>query len=65
MQSRPGGTLAFSELLMDPDYPLASTLLRWATPAGFRLKEQHGNPFHYTLIFEKQGAAGDSRPATV
>ena len=60
---KPGGTLAFSELLMDPDYPLASTLVRWATPAGLRLKEQHGNPFHYTLVFEKQGAASEPRPS--
>ena len=60
---KPGGTLAFSELLMDPDYPLTSTLVRWATPAGFRLKERHGNPIYYTLVFEKQGAAGDPKPA--
>jgi ubiquinone/menaquinone biosynthesis C-methylase UbiE len=47
------GTLAFSELLMDPDYPLASTLIRKAAAAGFRLKGRVGNFFYYTLIFEK------------
>jgi ubiquinone/menaquinone biosynthesis C-methylase UbiE len=49
----PGGTLACSELLLDPDYPRASTLLRKAAAAGFRLRERLGNIFYYTLIFEK------------
>jgi ubiquinone/menaquinone biosynthesis C-methylase UbiE len=50
---RPDGTLAFSELLMDPDYPLASTLIRLASTAGFRLRERIGNVFYYSLVFEK------------
>jgi ubiquinone/menaquinone biosynthesis C-methylase UbiE len=50
---KPGGTLAFSELLMDPDYPRASTLVRKASAAGFRLREKVGNLFYYTLVFEK------------
>ena len=50
---RPAGTLAFSELLWDPDYPRASTLTKKAAAAGFRLKRKIGNVFHYTLIFEK------------
>jgi len=49
----PTGTLAFSELLLDPDYPRAGTLVRWATPAGFRLQRKVGDFFHYTLRFEK------------
>jgi ubiquinone/menaquinone biosynthesis C-methylase UbiE len=49
----PSGALAFSELLWDPDYPHAGTLIRMATSAGFRLKEKVGNVFYYTLIFEK------------
>jgi ubiquinone/menaquinone biosynthesis C-methylase UbiE len=49
---RPGGTLAFSELLLDPDYTLASTLVRRARAAGFRLRDKIGNVFYYTLIFE-------------
>jgi ubiquinone/menaquinone biosynthesis C-methylase UbiE len=48
-----GGCLAFSELLMDPDYPLAKTLVRKAQAAGFQLKNRMGNLFHYTLVFEK------------
>lgn len=49
----PLGTLAFSELFIDPDYPLASTLIRKAMTAGFRLRAWHGNFVAYTLVFEK------------
>lgn len=49
----PGGTLAFSEMLLDPDYPLASTLIRQAGQAGFHLKRRLGSLFAYTLVFEK------------
>lgn len=49
----PSGKLAFSELLMDPDYPLAGTLIRRAEKAGFRLHQRLGNFFYYTLIFKK------------
>jgi ubiquinone/menaquinone biosynthesis C-methylase UbiE len=47
------GTLAFSELFPDPDYPRAGTLIRMARAAGFRLKRRIGNFFYYTVIFEK------------
>ena len=50
---KPEGTLVFSELLLDPDYPLSSTLIKLASRAGFKLKEKVGNFFYYTLIFEK------------
>ncbi len=50
----PSGLLAFSELLTDPDYPLAKTLVRMAGTAGFRLKRRLGNFFAYTLVFEKR-----------
>lgn len=50
---KPGGTLAFSELLLDPDYPLASTLLRLGAAADLHLRERIGNFFYYTLVFEK------------
>jgi SAM-dependent methyltransferase len=50
----PSGILAFSELLTDPDYPLAQTLVRKAGTANFRLVKKLGNFFAYTLIFEKQ-----------
>lgn len=51
------GTLAFSELFTDPDYPLAQTLIRMASQANFRLKKKLGNFFSYTLVFEKAKAA--------
>jgi ubiquinone/menaquinone biosynthesis C-methylase UbiE len=51
------GTLAFSELLTDPDYPLAQTLCSKARKTNFQLKKKLGSFFSYTLIFEKQGNA--------
>lgn len=51
---KPEGILVFSELLLDPDYPLASTLEKWGIAAGFKLKKKLGNFFYYTLIFEKE-----------
>jgi ubiquinone/menaquinone biosynthesis C-methylase UbiE len=53
----PAGILAFAEILTDPDYPLVRTLVRKATAAGFRLSEQVGRFFYYTLVFEKDAAA--------
>jgi len=50
---KPGGLIAFSEILLDPDYPLTRTIIALATEAGFRLKTQEGNFFSYTLVFEK------------
>jgi len=51
---KPFGTLAFSELLADPDYPLAQTLIRMACQAKFRLQKKVGGFFSYTVVFEKQ-----------
>ena len=50
---RMGGTLAFSEILFDPDYTLASTLQREALQSGFRMKSILGNFFSYSIVFEK------------
>ena len=49
----PSGTLVFSELLQDPDYPLASSVTQMAALAGFRLRRKIGGFFYYTLQFEK------------
>lgn len=49
----PGGILSFSEILLDPDYPLAKTIIKLTMENGFKLKEKRGNFFYYTLIFEK------------
>jgi ubiquinone/menaquinone biosynthesis C-methylase UbiE len=50
----PSGTLVFSELLFDPDYPRASTLVRMAETANFQLRTKIGKIVYYTLIFEKK-----------
>jgi ubiquinone/menaquinone biosynthesis C-methylase UbiE len=49
----PSGTLVFSELFQDPDYPRAKTLIQKTTRAGFWLRKKAGNFIYYTLIFEK------------
>jgi ubiquinone/menaquinone biosynthesis C-methylase UbiE len=49
----PSGKLVLSELFVDPDYPLARTLIRIASAAGFELRARIGSFFYYTLIFEK------------
>ena len=49
----PQGTLSFSELFLDPDYPRAISIERIANSTGFRLTEKVGNFFYYTLVFEK------------
>jgi ubiquinone/menaquinone biosynthesis C-methylase UbiE len=48
-----GGTLAFSELFIDPDYPTRKSLTRKAARAGFKPCYQAGNWFAYTLVFQK------------
>lgn len=54
---KPSGTLAFSEVLLDPDYPLAQTLIRMARKAKFQLRKEVGSFFSYTVVFEKQSDA--------
>ena len=51
---KPSGKLVFSELLLDPDYPLAGKLIQKVQSAKFRLVKKVGNFFYYTLIFEKK-----------
>lgn len=50
---KPSGSLVFSELIIDPDYPLAKTLTQKVLKEGFQLKQKIGNFFYYTLIFSK------------
>lgn len=51
---KPGGTLACSELLPDPDYPLPQTLRRWANEAGLDVIDQLGGWLEYTMILRKR-----------
>jgi ubiquinone/menaquinone biosynthesis C-methylase UbiE len=48
-----GGVLSITEEFLDPDYPLARTVIRWVEEAGFELAERHGNWWVYTLNFRK------------
>jgi ubiquinone/menaquinone biosynthesis C-methylase UbiE len=50
---KPGGVLSITEEFLDPDYPRASTAIRWAGQAGFELAGRSGNWFVYTLNFRK------------
>lgn len=52
---KPGGILAVSELLLDPDYPLRSTTVRIGAEAGFRPEATMGNLWNYTVRFRKPG----------
>lgn len=48
---KPGGVLGFSELFLDPDYPLPRTIRRWAESAGFQLREKISGFLTYSLSF--------------
>lgn len=47
------GIISFSELFLDPDYPLRRTEKRWAKEAGLKFIEGFGNWFLYQLNFIK------------
>ncbi len=51
---KPGGILAVSELLPDPDYPLRSTTIRRCQQAGFRYETAEGNLWTYPVRCKKQ-----------
>lgn len=50
---RPGGILAVTELLPDPDYPLRSTTIKQVKKAKFVLDQASGNFWNYTVRFTK------------
>lgn len=45
------GTLAITELLVDPDYPFKKTTIRIVTSAGFEVDKVEGNLLNYTIKF--------------
>ena len=51
---KPGGILAVTEFLPDPDYPLKSTTIKEGEEAGFILDKALGNFWNYTVRFVKQ-----------
>lgn len=50
---KPAGAVAVSEVLVDPDYPRASTVARWAAEAGLRPVRKIGNVWYYTLFLAR------------
>jgi ubiquinone/menaquinone biosynthesis C-methylase UbiE len=50
---KPGGILAVSELLIDPDYPLKEGTARRGEKAGFLVEGFYGNFWTYTVRFTK------------
>ncbi len=50
---KPGGLLAFTEAIIDPDYQLPSTLTKRFEPLGFRVKRKLNKIFGYNLVFER------------
>jgi ubiquinone/menaquinone biosynthesis C-methylase UbiE len=48
---KPGGTLAISEFLVDPDYPFRTTTVKQGEAQGFKLDGIFGNFFNYTVRF--------------
>ena len=50
---RPGGTLAVTEIVQDPDYPWKSTTIRTCRQNGFKLEFSTGHFWNYTVRFKK------------
>jgi len=50
---KPGGTLAVTEFLPDPDYPWRSTAIKICQREGFVLDASLGNLWNYTVRFKK------------
>ena len=50
---KPGGILAVTEFLIDPDYPFISTTIRLGEEVGFVVEAAEGNWWNYTVRFRK------------
>ncbi len=50
---KPGGILAVTEWLPDPDYPLRATTIKTGRSEGFVLDDNLGNLWNYTVRFRK------------
>ena len=50
---KPTGTMAVSEIVVDPDYPRASTVTRWASEAGLQQVRKIGNALYFTVILRR------------
>ncbi len=47
------GIFVNAEFLLDPDFPMRRTVVKWAKQAGFKLNRQIGNVFRHVLVFTK------------
>ena len=52
---KPGGILSITEEFVDPDYLLASSVIRHVEAVGFELERRFGNFLLYTLNFRRDG----------
>jgi len=50
---KPGGILAISENLIDPDYPLKKTTSEYCAQDGYQLVKTNGSVFNYVSRFRK------------
>lgn len=50
---KPGGIFSDTEEFLDPDYPLAKSVISQVEKVGFRLEERFGSFWLYTLNFKK------------
>ncbi|MFX1264707.1 MAG: class I SAM-dependent methyltransferase [Promethearchaeota archaeon] len=50
------GVFAEAEFLLDPDFPLRRTVVKWASEAGLVLDRQIGSAFRYVLVFHKKSS---------
>lgn len=57
---RPGGALAVTEFLPDPDYPRRATTIEMCQQAGFQVEETAGNAWTYTVRSRKGSTAPQS-----
>jgi len=54
---KPGGFLSITEVLPDPDYQPRRVVIALALQAGFRVREEFGNWFMFTLNLERPSGA--------
>lgn len=50
---KPGGILSVTEVIFDPHFQTKKTILKLATPIGFRQKAFYGNAIAYTIHLQK------------
>ena len=56
---KPGGMLSVTEIMLDPHYQSRRTILRLATPIGFRERGFFGSPLTFTLNLGKPASEAE------